>query len=86
MSEQIAWVDAQLRSRVELTIPLDELDNLRELFEVARAAIDRQYNVAVIRDLDFQALPDDRARARYVAGLLDGYEDTRRPTNSWTRR
>src|SRR5262245_25014680 len=77
MTEQIAWVDAQLKSQVELTIPLTELGNLRDLFDVARSAIERQYNAAVIRDLDFHALPDDRARARYVAGLLDGYEPVR---------
>jgi len=86
MTEQIAWVDSQLKSQVELSIPLHELDNLRELFDVARSAIDRQYNQAVIRDLDFQTLPDDRARARYVAGLLDGYEPIRRPSNSWLKR
>jgi hypothetical protein len=86
MTEQIAWVDAQLKSQVELTIPFAELSKLRELFDVARSAIDRQYNAAVIRDLDFQSLPDDRARARYVAGLLDGYEDTRPHLRTWQRR
>ena len=86
MTEQIEWVDAQLKAQVEQTIPLRELDNLRELFDVARAAIERQYNQAVIRDLDFHTLPDDRARARYVAGLLDDYEPVRRPSNSWLKR
>jgi hypothetical protein len=86
MTEQIAWVDAQLTSQEDLRIPLGELAKLRELFDVARVAIDRQYNTAVIRDLDFHTLPDDRARARYVASLLDGYEDTRPHSHSWQRR
>ena len=86
MTEQIAWVDAQLKSQVELSVPLGELAKLRELFDVARSAIDRQYNAAVIRDLDFESLPDDRARARYVAGLLDGYEGAAYKTKSWLRR
>ena len=58
----------------DFAVAHDELDDMLELLEVARAAIDRQYHAAVIRELDFESLPDDRARAKHVAKLLDGYE------------
>ena len=74
MDVQIGKLGRCLHAGSDLIILNAEMARLRDLFDIARLAIDRQYHAAVIRELDFDSLPDDRARARHVASLLDGYE------------
>ena len=74
MDGQLAQVARCLHAGNDLTISHADLDSFQDLLDLSRAAIDRQYQTAVIRELDFDSLPDDRARAKHVAGLLDGYE------------
>ena len=75
MTELTRRVSRQMFAGDDVTLFYEELDKLHELLDAAHLALDRQYYAAVIRELDFESLPDDRARASYVAGLLDGYED-----------
>lgn len=74
MDRLVIRVGARQHAGTDLIVANGELAALRELLDIARAAIDRQYHTAVIRELDFDSLPDDRARAKHVASLLDGFE------------
>ena len=62
MSEHIARVESSLRAGDDLVVDFDELESLRELFVLSRAAIDRHYQTSVIRDLEFDALTDTSRR------------------------